>query len=75
MLFAEPDGSNINLDCGSTHPETLAAEVEQRGLEIGFAFDGDADRLIAVDDRGRLVDGDGVMGICALQRLPAGDAA
>jgi phosphoglucosamine mutase len=72
VLFAEPDGTNINLDCGSTHPETLAARVLQDGLDIGFAFDGDADRLIAVDERGNLVDGDGVMGICALQRLAAG---
>lgn len=72
VLFAEPDGTNINLDCGSTDPSTLARTVQERGLEMGFAFDGDADRLIAVDERGRLVDGDAVMGICALQRLRAG---
>ena len=72
VLFAEPDGTNINRDCGSTHPETLAARVRDEGLDIGFAFDGDADRLIAVDERGGLVDGDGVMGICALERLAAG---
>jgi len=71
-LFADPDGTNINRDCGSTHPQALAARVRDDGLEIGFAFDGDADRLIAVDERGGLVDGDGVMGICALQRLAAG---
>jgi phosphoglucosamine mutase len=71
-LFDRPDGSNINLDCGSTHPQTLAARVAELGLDMGFAFDGDADRLIAVDERGDLVDGDGVMGICALQRLRAG---
>jgi phosphoglucosamine mutase len=71
-LFAEPDGTNINRDCGSTHPETLAARVREQGLDIGFAFDGDADRLIAIDERGGLVDGDGVMGICALERLAAG---
>ena len=72
VLFADPDGTNINRDCGSTHPETLAARVRNDSLDIGFAFDGDADRLIAVDERGDLVDGDGVMGICALQRLAAG---
>jgi phosphoglucosamine mutase len=72
VLFAEPDGTNINLHCGSTDPSMLARTVAERGLEIGFAFDGDADRLIAVDERGRLVDGDGVMGICALQRLRDG---
>ena len=72
VLFDHPDGTNINLDCGSTHPQTLAARVAADGLDIGFAFDGDADRLIAVDERGGLVDGDGVMGICALQRLDDG---
>jgi phosphoglucosamine mutase len=72
VLFDHPDGTNINLDCGSTHPQTLAARVSADGLDIGFAFDGDADRLIAVDERGGLVDGDGVMGICALQRLDDG---
>ena len=72
VLFDAPDGANINAGCGSTHPERLAATVAAAGLEIGFAFDGDADRLIAVDERGELVDGDAVMGICALQRLAAG---
>ena len=72
VLFDQPDGTNINLDCGSTHPETLAARVVEAGLEIGFAFDGDADRLIAADERGGLVDGDAVMGICALQRMREG---
>ncbi|MEX0710246.1 MAG: phosphoglucosamine mutase [Chloroflexota bacterium] len=72
VLSAAPDGSNINLDCGSTHPEALAAAVVAEGLEMGMAFDGDADRMIAVDHEGRIVDGDGVMGICALARLVAG---
>jgi phosphoglucosamine mutase len=72
VLFADPDGTNINLDCGSTHPQTLAERVRADGLDMGWAFDGDADRLIAVDERGGLVDGDGVMGIVALQRLRAG---
>jgi phosphoglucosamine mutase len=72
VLFDRPDGTNINLDCGSTHPQALAARVAEMGLDIGFAFDGDADRLIAVDEHAELVDGDGVMGICALQRLAAG---
>jgi phosphoglucosamine mutase len=72
VLSASPNGTNINLDCGSTHPEALAAAVVAGGLELGMAFDGDADRLIAVDERGTIVDGDGVMGICALARLAAG---
>jgi phosphoglucosamine mutase len=72
VLFAEPNGVNINDHCGSTHPEVLAETVRTRGLDLGFAFDGDADRLIAVDEQGELVDGDAVMGICALQRLRDG---
>lgn len=61
----EPDGNNINLNCGSTHPEDLQKKVISEHADIGLAFDGDADRLIAVDDKGRLVDGDRVMGICS----------
>jgi phosphoglucosamine mutase len=72
VLFDEPDGTNINHLCGSTHPETLAAAVVERGCAIGLAFDGDADRLIAVDERGAVVDGDAIMGILALDRLAAG---
>lgn len=72
ILFADPDGTNINLGCGSTHPETLAQTVVERGLQMGFAFDGDADRLIAVDEGGEIVDGDAIMAICALQRLADG---
>jgi phosphoglucosamine mutase len=72
VLFAAPDGENINLGCGSTHPETLAATVREQGLQMGFAFDGDADRLIAVAEGGEIVDGDAVMGICAIQRLADG---
>ncbi len=71
-LYASPDGTNINLDSGSTQPQALAAAVLAEGLELGMAFDGDADRLIAVDERGSIVDGDGVMGICALARLADG---
>lgn len=72
VLFASPDGTNINADCGSTHPERLARTVAEAGLDVGFAFDGDADRLIGADERGELVDGDAIMGICALARLADG---
>ncbi len=75
VLSAQPDGSNINLDCGSTHPEHLQRAVVEHRLDIGLAFDGDADRLIAVDERGELVDGDAVMGICGLDRLGRGELA
>jgi len=72
VLFDAPDGTNINDGCGSTHPERLAETVAAAGLDVGLAFDGDADRLIAVDEQGALVDGDAVMGICALARLADG---
>jgi phosphoglucosamine mutase len=63
---AEPDGININAGCGSTHPEGLQEAVLATGAQAGLAFDGDADRLIAVDERGRLVDGDHLLAIAAL---------
>ena len=69
VISAAPDGSNINLDSGATSPAALAAAVVARGAHVGFALDGDADRLIAVDDAGRVVDGDQVLGILALDRL------
>jgi phosphoglucosamine mutase len=71
-INAAPDGTNINRDAGSTHPDGLARLVVERGMDMGFAFDGDADRLIAVDHRGGVVDGDAVMGICALRMLRDG---
>jgi phosphoglucosamine mutase len=61
---AEPNGRNINDGCGSTHPETLAAEVVKHGADIGLSFDGDADRLIAIDEKGEIVDGDYILAIC-----------
>ena len=64
-LFAEPDGRNINRDCGSQHPETLMRTVTETGAHIGLAFDGDGDRLIAVDETGRRVSGDRILAICA----------
>ena len=63
--YHEPDGTNINDNCGSTHPERLCELVRELGADIGVAFDGDADRLIAVDERGSIVNGDQVMAICA----------
>ena len=60
----EPDGLNINRDCGSTHPKMLQARVLSEKADLGLAFDGDADRLIAVDEKGELVDGDRLIYIC-----------
>lgn len=63
-IHSTPDGKNINVDCGSTHPESLQQEVLAKGAHLGLAFDGDADRLIAVDDKGQLLDGDKILFIC-----------
>lgn len=60
-----PDGVNINAQCGSTHMESLQAYVKSIGADIGLAFDGDADRMLAVDENGELIDGDKIMMICA----------
>jgi phosphoglucosamine mutase len=65
VLSASPDGRNINLDCGSTHPEQLSRAVRDRGCRMGIAFDGDGDRAIFVDASGRVVDGDAVLLMCA----------
>ena len=64
-LFADPDGENINEECGSQHPEVLAAEVVARGADVGFAFDGDGDRVIAIDEKGQVLTGDKILAICA----------
>lgn len=64
VISNEPDGTNINTDCGSTHIEKLQAFVKENSLDVGFAYDGDADRCFAVDDNGNLVDGDMILYIC-----------
>ncbi|GAW92552.1 phosphoglucosamine mutase [Calderihabitans maritimus] len=74
-IFAEPDGVNINRDCGSTHLQNLQKAVMEHGAHLGLAHDGDADRVIAVDEKGEVVDGDQIMVICGLDlkergRLP-----
>ncbi len=65
VIGVEPDGLNINKDCGSTHIERLQALVKEKHLDLGFAFDGDADRCFAVDDKGNVVDGDKILYILA----------
>ena len=72
VLAAEPDGRNINLSCGSTHPELLAKTVRSGGYRFGVAFDGDGDRAIFVDQNGRIVDGDHVLFMCAKQMKAEG---
>jgi len=72
VISNDPDGLNINVRAGATAPAALAEAVVARGADVGFALDGDADRLIAVDSSGRVVDGDQVLGILALDRLERG---
>ncbi len=71
-MHDQPDGYNINLECGSTHPEDMADRVVATGADIGLALDGDADRLIACDDNGCIVDGDRVIAILAEHALRHG---
>lgn len=65
-IHANPNGININDKCGSTHPETVREEVLKQEADIGLSFDGDADRLIAVDHKGNIIDGDYIMAICGV---------
>lgn len=66
IIHNEPNGNNINLNCGSTHIDSLKRLVVENGADIGFAFDGDADRCLAVDENGELIDGDKILAICGL---------
>ena len=75
ILSAEPDGININDKCGSTHLENLQKYVVENGLEMGVAFDGDADRCLAVDENGNIIDGDFIMAICAMDLYSRGKLA
>jgi len=75
VSFAKPDGANINDACGSTHPAALQKRVVDLGLDVGISFDGDADRALLVDRRGRLVTGDHVLAICAVVRGEKGVVA
>lgn len=69
VMNDQPDGLNINLHCGATDPAALATRVAETGADLGFALDGDADRLVAVDGSGAVVDGDRILGLLALERL------
>jgi phosphoglucosamine mutase len=64
-IGVDPNGNNINLKCGSTHPEALCAKVQEMRADIGIALDGDADRVVIVDEKGRIVDGDQIMAVIA----------
>ncbi|MCE2512493.1 MAG: phosphoglucosamine mutase [Acidimicrobiia bacterium] len=75
MIHASPDGYNINDGCGSLHPESLQAAVVSCGADAGVAFDGDADRVLAVDHTGALIDGDQILAVCAIDRAGRGRLA
>jgi phosphoglucosamine mutase len=68
-LGIEPDGANINMNCGALHPEVISKAVKEKGADIGIALDGDADRVIFVDESGMEVDGDHIMALCAVDLL------
>jgi len=65
----KPNGTNINFNCGSVHPASLRKEVLRQKADLGFSYDGDADRVIAIDEKGNIVDGDQIMAICALNLI------
>lgn len=73
VINNNPDGTNINTNCGSTHIEVLQKYVVENGLDVGFAYDGDADRCIAVDEFGRVVNGDLILYICGLEMKEKGE--
>lgn len=75
VINNEPDGTNINTNCGSTHIEVLQKFVTDNGLDIGFAYDGDADRCIAVDENGHVVDGDKILYVCGKYLMEQGHLA
>lgn len=72
VIHNDPDGTNINLNCGSTHIEVLQKFVVDNGLDIGFAYDGDADRCIAVDHKGNIINGDKIMYVCGKYLMEQG---
>ena len=69
QLGCRPNGVNINRNCGALHPEHVAHEVKRRGAQLGVALDGDADRVIFVDEKGQIVDGDAIMALCATRMI------
>lgn len=75
VIHSEPDGTNINKDCGSTHIDVLQQFVKEKELDIGFAYDGDADRCLAIDDKGNIIDGDLILYICGVYLKERGNLA
>ncbi len=75
VIGNEPSGTNINLGCGSTHIDALCGLVKREGLDVGFAFDGDADRCLAVDDEGKVITGEGILYAAAKHLKPGSNLA
>ena len=75
VIANEPDGTNINNNCGSTHIENLVEFVKNNKVDVGFAYDGDADRCIAVDENGNIVDGDAILYVCGVYMKEHGQLA
>ncbi|TSK08157.1 MAG: phosphoglucosamine mutase [Geobacter sp.] len=71
-IGVKPNGTNINAECGSLHPEVMSAAVKQHGADLGIALDGDADRVIFVDEYGNVVDGDKIMAVCGTEMIRQG---
>lgn len=74
-LGTQPDGLNINYQCGALYPEAMQARVREVRADIGLALDGDADRLIVADEKGRILDGDQIMALCADDMMRHGTTA
>lgn len=72
LINVSPDGKNINDNCGAVHPEDMAQAVIENKADVGISFDGDADRVIFADEKGCIVDGDKIMGICAIDMMESG---
>jgi phosphoglucosamine mutase len=75
LFHAQPNGVNINADCGSTHPEEIARLVKESGAHLGLSHDGDADRLVLCDEQGEVIDGDEILAITAIDALKRGTLA
>lgn len=72
LINVEPNGTNINDNCGAVYPENMAKAVIEHGADVGISFDGDADRVVFADEKGNIVDGDKIMGICAIDMMEHG---
>ena len=72
LTNVEPNGTNINDNCGAVYPENMAKAVLEHGADVGISFDGDADRVVFSDEKGNIVDGDKIMGICAIDMMEQG---